>query len=187
MFVIGVGTVALAWIGWGFWAAFSHIHGIVLTLIGGGLILLSRRHRPRVDVGNGLVPFVGYPEGRLFAIVDTPGQADQALAGLRAAQIQVRQVYRGNVGAAELDSEGTMHGIEGEVERSIEHLLADRDDLGNYDDAVRQGKIVIAVEGAAPSRRQEAERILWNHGAHDIEYFGALTVQDLPERQRQPD
>ncbi len=59
--------------------------------------------------------------------------------------------------------------------------------MGNYDDAVRQGKIVIAVDGSDPSRRQEAERILWKHEAHDIEYFGALTVQDLPERQRKTD
>ncbi len=116
MFVVGVATVVLAWVGWGFWAAFSHVHGIVLTLVGGGLILLSRRHRPRVDAGDEHVPFAGYPEGQLFAIVDTQEKADQALAELRAAQIQVREVYRGKLGAAELDSEGMMHGIEGELE-----------------------------------------------------------------------
>ena len=163
----------------GLWGAVSHIHGIVLIAIGGLLVLLARSRRPRPAVSGDEVGFTGYPEHQLFAVVDSRTEADAAIADLRDRGIHVVDIYRGDRGAAALDSEGTVHGVLSLTERSVEHLLTDLDDLSEYDAAARSGKTIIALDGRDAARRRQATGILMAHGGHDIQYFGPMSVEVL--------
>ena len=96
-------------------------------------------------------------------------------------------VYSGEQGAEALDSRGVEHGLSGVVQRSIQFLVADRDDLRAYEEAVNRGKVVLAIEASDDDRKREAAAILQRHGGHDVRHFGALTVQSLdvdPSRTR---
>jgi len=180
MLVLWIGAIATAWVGWGPWAAYSHIHAIIASAIAAGLFLLARRgvrRSSRVDRTD--APFAAYPLGQVLAIFDDRDCAAGALAELRQA-VPHRDlvVFSSSKGAASLDSEGTGHGIAGVTERSIEHLLTDEDDLQRYDTAVRAGAVVVSME-ADRDAAGAASDILRSHGGYDIYHFGSFTVQKL--------
>ncbi len=165
----------------GAWGVVSHVHGIVLVGIGGVLVLLARMTKPRPRVpADANVPFVSYPEQQVLAIVDSRAEAADAVRALRRQESRpVVNLYHGEQGAAAIDSEGIVHGVTGVTSRSVEHLLTDLDDLTNYDEAVRSGKVVVAFDGTDEDVRRRGAAILKAHGGHDIQYFGPLAVEVL--------
>lgn len=165
----------------GFWGAVSHIHGAVLVAIGGFLVLISRMTKPRPRLENaGDVPFVSYPKDQVLAILPTRDAAAVGIREMRSRRLTGSvSVFHGETGAAAIDSEGFVHGITGVTERSVEHLVTDLDDMTNYDEAVRQGQVVVAFDGSDEDVRREGAEILRQQGGHDIQYFGPLAVQVL--------
>ncbi|MGE3960853.1 MAG: hypothetical protein AB7F65_04150 [Dehalococcoidia bacterium] len=165
----------------GLWGAVSHIHGIVLVAVGGLLVLLTRMTKPRPNIpADADVPFVSYPEQQVLAILDTRSQAAEAVRDLRRQEFKPAvNLYHGELGAAAIDSEGTVHGVTGVTSRSVEHLMTDLDDLTNYDEAIRSGKVVVAFDGSDEDVRRRGAGILKAHGGHDIQYFGPLAVEVL--------
>jgi hypothetical protein len=65
------------------------------------------------------------------------------------------------------------------TERSLEHLVADLDDMTGYDEAVRGRKLVISFDGRDEEVRHRGAAVLVAHGGHTIQYFGPLAVQVL--------
>lgn len=180
--VIGVAVIALSWIGWGVWAAMSHIHAIILTAIGAAIILLARTGTPRPQVADSQdEPFSGYPQDQMLGIFETRNEASDALHALRNAGFASSDLtlFTGLKGAAQLDSEGTAHGIAEFTQRSIEHIASDIDDLQGYDEAVRRGAVVVGVMAPDEEPRTQAAQIFVEHGGHDLYYFGAFAVQQL--------
>jgi len=178
--IVWIGVIATSWIGWGPWAAYSHIHAILATAIAASLFLLARRgvrRSSRIDDTD--APFAAYPLGQVLAIFDDRDCAAEALAELRQA-VPHRDllVFSSSKGAASLDSEGTGHGIAGVTERSIEHLLTDEDDLQRYDTAVRAGSVVVSLK-ADGEAADAASAILQGHGGYEIYHFGSFAVQKL--------
>ena len=57
--------------------------------------------------------------------------------------------------------------------------MTDLDDLTNYDEAIRSGSVVIAFNGRDAETRRRGAAILKSHGAHDIQYFGPMSVEVL--------
>ena len=162
------------------WGAVSHIQGMVLVALGGGLVLLTRMRKPKPHTPGSDVRFLSYPEHQVMAIVETRDAAASAIRDLRTNHLTGHLVvYYGDAGSAAIDSEGIAHGVTGVTERSIEHLVADLDDMSNYDEAVRGGKVVISFDGSDKDVRRRGVAVLVSHGGHTIQYFGPLAVQVL--------
>lgn len=164
----------------GLLGALTHIYAIVLVAAGGLLVLLGRMMKPKPQVGADQVEFLSYPEQQVLAILDDREAAVEAIRSLRRGDL-VRQVdvYYGEAGAAAIDSEGLVHGVTGVTSRTVEHLVADLDDLTKYDEAVRLRKVVVAFDGRDEDVRRRGADVLIAHGAHTIQYFGPLAVQVL--------
>jgi len=164
----------------GLWGAVSHIHGIVLMTIGGALVLLSRTTKPKPPVSGNDVPFVSYPEHQVLAILETRDAAAEVIRELRNRSVSGDlNIYYGLDGAAAIDSEGLVHGVVGVAERSVEHLVADLDDMSNYDEAVRAGRVVISFDGQDEDIRRRGADVLQAHGGHTVQYFGPLAIEVL--------
>jgi len=179
---VAVATVVLSWIGWGFWAAFSHIYAIILTGVAALLVLLARTGlKPWASVQRQDEPFAGYPKDQVLGIFDTTGEAGEAIEAFRGAGFDREEVavYADRQGAAALDSEGTAHGLREVTQRQLEHILTDIDDLEGYEQAVRRGGVVLGVMAPDEGPRERAAAIFQRHGGHDLYYFGAMTVQRL--------
>src|SRR5690606_12628509 len=108
------------------------------------------------------------------AVFDTRPAAAQALSDLRRSGFAQDDlaVYAEESGATQLDSEGNSHGLTALAQRSIEHLVADVDDLKGYEDAVRRGAVVLAVLAPEEERREHVLDVFQRHHGHDVHYFG---------------
>lgn len=170
----------------GVWGSYSYAQGVALILLGGFLIWLVRRTprqsrtEPELNAGNTVTaPFVGYPKDRVLAIFDHEDVAKRATDTVRAAGYRDVDRYAGRRGAISLDSQGTEHGVAASAERTIEHIASDASDLEEYDAAVRDGRIVLAVLVEDGDRRHDVGDLLQRHGGQDVRYFGSLAVETL--------
>lgn len=133
--------------------------------------------------------FAGYPKDNVLAILEDRASAAAALAEARDAGISSDEitVYSGDEGAEAIDARGTQHGMTGFVQRSIEFLSANQDNLKSYQEAVERGGVVVAVHADNDERKHQVAALLQRHGAHDVRHFGGFVVQDLdadPSRTR---
>ncbi len=180
--IVVLAAIVVSWIGWGVWAAFSHVYAIVLTGVGAVIILLARsgvgrsRRVERRDE-----PFMGYPEGQVLGIFDARDDAAAALVDLRGRGFGPHQlsVLVGASGSAQVDSEGVAHGLTGITQRSIEHLLTNKDDLEQYDQALRRGAVVLAVEAPDDWNRSTVSEAFQRHGGYEVMAFGTFVVEKL--------
>lgn len=164
----------------GLLGALTHVYSIILVAIGGVLVLLGRMMKPKPPVSGSDVPFISYPEHQVLAIIPTRDQAAEAIREMRNRSLNGDlNVYYGVEGAGAIDSEGVVHGIVGVTERSVEHLVADLDDMANYDEAVRAGHVVVSFNGQDEDVRRAGADVLKAHGGHTIQYFGPLAVEVL--------
>lgn len=179
--VLGIAAIVVSLpVDGGLWGAVSHIHGIVLVAIGGVLVLLGRMTKPKPPISGSDVPFISYPEHQVLAILPTRDQAAEAIREMRNRSLNGDlNIYYGVEGAGAIDSEGLVHGVVGVTERSVEHLVADLDDMTNYDEAVRGGQVVISFNGQDEEVRRQGADVLKAHGGHTIQYFGPLAVEVL--------
>ena len=122
-------------------------------------------------------PFAGYPKHYLMGIVDDQQAATNAAERLREQGIEDVQVLKGTAGADSLDSDGSEHGIFAKLLRTVEHISAEIDHLGEYEKAVREGSAVVAAYVEEDATREAAIEILRKHDARFVNYFGAMTVE----------
>lgn len=176
----------------GAWGSLSYAYGVALTILGGVLIFLVMRRRPRrgrtgeelreqvESTANEIAPpFVGYPIDHVLAIFDREDDARTATAALKSEGFREVDRYAGTRGAMSLDSEGTVHGAASTAERAIERMVSDESDLVEYDEAVRAGGIVLGVRVDDGDRRQDVATIMHRHRGHDARYFGSLASESL--------
>lgn len=179
---VAVAAIVVSWIGWGLWAAFSHVYAIGMTVVGAGVVLLTRsgvRRWPRIERRD--EPFMSYPMNQVLGIFDERDDAARAVAELRRAGFALDHLFvlAGARGSARVDSEGTAHGLTGVTERSIEHLLTDLDDLQRYDEAIRAGGVVLAVGSTTDQDRRRIAAIFQLHGGYEVAAFGEYVVEKL--------
>ncbi len=125
--------------------------------------------------------FVGYPDNQVLGIFDKRDDAARALdeaseAGIPETDITV---YSGDDGAEAIDSSGTEHGVAETLQRSVQRLLTNEDDLRVYERAASEGGVVLAIEAKDDERKESASALLQRHGARDVRHFGTFVVQDL--------
>jgi len=133
--------------------------------------------------------FIGYPTGWLLAVVD---DADRAAASLTAVK-QVAPdaqavVLEGPDAAARFDGLGRRSGRMAWWRRMMQQLAMDQmPDFLWYEEALRQGRRVVAVHAPEPALRRKAVDALQDVGAHFINYFGRWTTEAIsPWRGEEP-
>lgn len=124
--------------------------------------------------------FIADPTGHMIAVIDVWQRAEEAEAALEADNFEEVRLYRGGEGARALDSEGDGHGLGSYLLRLVQHGLTNKDHLGEYEEATRQGASVISfIVGSGDGRRQRAEEILTQADARAINYFGPAVVETI--------
>jgi hypothetical protein len=133
--------------------------------------------------------FQGYPEKHVFAAFSSREQAARALDDVRQSGVPEADlaIYSGEQGADNLDADGTTHGLGSVLVRSVQLLVADGDRLGDYQEVVEEGGVVIAAKAEDDERKQLLSAVFNRNEGRSIRYFGSMTVEDLsvdPSRTR---
>lgn len=133
--------------------------------------------------------FIGYPVDRILAVIDDPAVAarvasDLAAAGLPASDITL---LRGDEGADRLDGTGARNGATARLRRVVDFAVADQlVDMAWYEQAVRDGKVVVMVRVRGDGPRQATLDVLRRHGAHFVNHYGRFATEEI-ERWRGPE
>jgi len=133
--------------------------------------------------------FIGYPTGRLLAVIDDPGAAATAVAELVAGGHPADDivVLTGPDGASRLDGTGAVHGIGSRLLRLIQFVMMDQlPDFASYEAAAREGRAVVVVRVPDEARRRRVVRTLERAGGHFMNYFGRLATEEI-SRWRGPE
>ena len=134
--------------------------------------------------------FVGYPTGRLMAVIDDPVEAATAMVELRAAGIAVDdlELLRGAEGADRVDGTGGGGGPAGRLRRAIDFTLMDQlVDFVAYERALRDGRAVVLVRARDDRRKAAAVGVLRGRGGHFVNYFGRFATEEIdPWRGPEP-
>jgi hypothetical protein len=133
--------------------------------------------------------FIGYPTGWLLAVAD---DADQAAACLEAVEQVAPEVacviLEGPDAAARFDGMGRRSGRLAWWRRATQQLAMDpMPDFLWYEEALRQGRRVVAVRASNADSRRQMVDALQSAGAHFINYFGSWTTEAIsPWRGDEP-
>lgn len=133
--------------------------------------------------------FEGYPQDHVLAAFASRADAAKALDDAREEGIPDADlaVYSGEEGADAIDSDGVSHGLGSVAIRSVQFLVSDQDDMAEYEQAVRDGGVVIAGKAEDDERKRLLSAVFQRHEGRSVRYFGTMTVEDLsvdPSRTR---
>ena len=126
--------------------------------------------------------FIGYPRGKVLAVLDAPGAADAAIASLRAIGAASADIERfdGADDADRFDGSGAHHGLVARVARAVQFSLMDQlPALAWYEAALRDGKVVLAVRTADRPATLRVVEALRSAGGHFINRFGRLATEEF--------
>ncbi len=133
--------------------------------------------------------FIGYPKDSLLAVLPDAQSAAAAAAALRAAGIPDSDItiLRGDEGADRLDGTGAANGIVARLRRLVSFTLMDQlVDMALYEQAVRDGQVVLMVQPRDGARKAAAIDIQRAFGAHFVNYYGRFATEEI-ERWRGPE
>jgi hypothetical protein len=133
--------------------------------------------------------FIGYPIDSLAAVLPTPEAAAVAASGLRGAGIPDRaiSILRGEEGADRFDGSGAVHGPMARVRRLVSFTVMDQlVDMAIYEQAIREGQVVVLTRVRGDAATAGAVRVLRDHGAHFINYYGRFATEEI-ERWHGPE
>lgn len=99
-----------------------------------------------------------------------------ARAGVDLSQVDVLQ---GDEGARILDFDGTEHGSWGHLVRSLQKLGTASNERENYDSALRNGNLVIAVPADDDEQANAYGKLLYDSGGRRIIHFARTSVERL--------
>jgi hypothetical protein len=127
--------------------------------------------------------YVFSPVNSVTGFFDSHDQLDPALQSLREAGFEDQDVgvFVGEEGAQTLDLSGQRHGFAVQLWRHVEAIFSDQTELHQLtDQTLRGGGIVIGVRTDGDvEKKATASRILKAHQAHQINFWGPLTVERL--------
>ena len=123
--------------------------------------------------------FIGYPTGWLLAVADDADIATACLEAVRRVAPDAEAlVLEGTDAAARFDGLGRRSGRMAWWRRAMQQLAMDQmPDFLWYEEALRQGRRVVAVRVANSDLRSKAVAALEPAGAHFINYFGRWTTE----------
>lgn len=134
---------------------------------------------------------IGSAVGRLLAVFDNAASADAAVAGMIASGIAPDRIERfsGADDAGAFDSSGRRRGLSGRLYRILEFSWADQaPDFAWYEQAVREGRVVLSVKVRGQQPLREIAAIVADHGGHFVNAFGWFETQEIARwRGAEPD
>jgi hypothetical protein len=89
------------------------------------------------------------------------------------------EILCGEWGARVLDEDGRYHGLRGRVVRTLQRLGYDQTTLAIYDEALRDGDLLLHVP-ARPADRRRIAALLQRNQVHDVGYFRPGTFEQFP-------
>jgi hypothetical protein len=135
------------------------------------------------DDAHSLEP-IRYPKQNVVAVIDTARQMEDAVSELTAGGFLESDIGIGS-GAEAADAVAGTTGRSGFQAMAIRFNEAlglqneESEAKARYEQAMRDGRFVVAVLAPTPERKQCALEILSSHGAHDAVYFGRFTIETL--------
>ena len=88
------------------------------------------------------------------------------------------EILCGEREAAILDEHGRYQGLRGRVMRAFQRLGYDGTTLAIYDEALRDGDLLLQVP-VRPKERHRIAELLQDHHVHDVGYFGPSTFEQF--------
>jgi hypothetical protein len=127
---------------------------------------------------------VRYHEHHVVGILDTPEAGEVAVNELTASGFLESEVAltSGVERADSLHASSGRGGLIGRVLQVIDRVGAGGEELEarhEYEQALRNGGVNVLVLAPTEERKKLAARILQQHGAHFINFFGPLTIERL--------
>jgi hypothetical protein len=126
--------------------------------------------------------FTPQPISSVTAIIDDLDDLVAALESLQQYGFSTEQtsVFMGAEGLAKLDLHGEKHGIMARALRALESLAAEKQANQDAEEAIKEGRIfmVVLTDGSA-NQKSTVERILKEHNARSLRFFGRWTVECL--------
>ena len=125
---------------------------------------------------------VRYPTNHVLAVLDTREQATDAVAALASGGYLESEIQI-NTGAATADDVSASPGrggLAGILIRLAERMGVTDEELETkhrYERALRDNRFVVAVAAPTEERKDRAAKILREHGAHTVTFFGKATIE----------
>lgn len=125
---------------------------------------------------------LSYPTGKVIAIVDGIDDMQAGVEALTGTGFEPDsvQVLCGPGGLRRLDADGSSGGLLGRLLRVVENFGPEREQLRRIETELGEGHFAIGVEVPDDERKTDAARLLAQHGAHDLQYYGEWSIEDLP-------
>jgi hypothetical protein len=127
--------------------------------------------------------FTTYPNNSLCAIIEKNDNAGNTLDALIAAGIPKEDIdiYYGKKGVEVIDSDATHHGLLASIAKVFRGYGDEENkSLHIYEAAVENGYYVFTVKAKDnDAEKEKVRKILANHSARDINYFGSWVVEAL--------
>jgi hypothetical protein len=124
-----------------------------------------------------------YPENSLLGVLDTPEQVRCALDALSGPFLETElEVLCGEGQADRLRATTGRTGLLDKALRVVQSFGMWNDELevkAQYEEALRDGHIVVLVEAPSDDRKQLAVEALRGCGGHFINYFGKFTRERI--------
>jgi hypothetical protein len=100
--------------------------------------------------------------------------ADLESAGINVAAVEI---LCGEQGVRNLDQDGRYQGLRARIVRAVQRFGYDGTTLAIYDEALRDGDLLVPVRHAD---RQRIAELLQRHQVHDLGYFRPGTFEQFP-------
>ena len=126
--------------------------------------------------------FIGYPTDSLLAVLPDAEHAAASAAAVNAAGVPDKDitVLRGEEGASRFDPTGAVHGAFTRLRRLVSFTVMDQlPDMAWYDAAIRSGQAVVMVRVRGDDSKADAIRILRDHDAHFVNYYGRFATEEI--------
>ena len=125
--------------------------------------------------------FYHRPVYHVVGLLTDKSEISAVAKDLEAAGVDVAavEILCGERGAAILDEHGRYHGLRARVVRTFQRLGYDATTLTIYDEALRDGDLLLQVP-VNPAERRRIAALLQHHNVHDLGYFGPGSFEQFP-------
>ena len=141
-------------------------------------------HDARPQSGEGGRETIRYPTNHILAVLDSRGVTTAAVSALEAGGFlhsEIR-VGTGTAAADELDATTGRRGLADMLIRLAERIGVTDEEMetkNRYEQAMRENRFVLSVAAPTAERKEQATRILREHAAHTIAFFGKYTIEHI--------